>query len=792
VEPQQVRLDAAASTSSVSATVSRIRSGKQTEEGRQAAQAKLALFESANMQFAPGTNTQTGIPRPAWQGNQVECSWDGPVSREQTLRPILLPAIGHRILAVVRVILLACLLGIFLRPAAKRRAHTNMGRGVAMATALVAAAVLSAQAAVAQDPPDTLAAGKKVAPEQTGIVEQQPALSVGDVMPSAALLDDLRARLLKPDDAFPHAAEIPQASLTIQGNRLSLSASVHAAAECAVPLPGRFPVWSPLTVRRDGAAAAVIRRDDGHLWVWVPKGVSELAVEGRIPEAAEWILGFQLVPRRLEVDAADWIVSGVNSEGKPEGQLFFTKRQRQASGLAAYDQSNVRGVVQVDRVLEVGLVWKLHTTVRRLSQPGRAISLVVPLVPGERVLSGGTRGGDGTIDVTLAANADAYSWESELAVTPEIHLVAQASPQAVERWSLVSSPVWNVAISGAGPVYEADAAELIPVWYPWPGEDVTLAFERPRAVDGKTLTIRGLGRTSELGTRRRSSTLDLRLESSLGGEFFVGLPETATVRSVELDGRSLPVRREAGRVLVGLQPGRQQLTVSWTTDESLRHQTAFDPVELPVEAANVTSQMELPDSRWILWANGPLRGPAVRFWAVLALAVVLAGMLSRPQLSPLKFHEWLLLLIGLTQISLVPAVAVVGWLYLLAWRGQKDPQAAGWFSFDLLQLLLVLLTLISLITLVVVVSRGLLGTPEMFITGNGSSGNRLIWFSPAEGRELGQPWAFSVSIWYYRLLMLLWGLWLANAVIRWLSRGWQQFTAGTAWRWRGRIAKAAT
>ncbi len=113
----------------------------------------------------------------------------------------------------------------------------------------------------------------------------------------------------------------------------------------------------------------------------------------------------------------------------------------------------------------------------------------------------------------------------------------------------------------------------------------------------------------------------------------------------------------------------------------------------------------------------------------------------------------------------------------------------GWFSFDLLQLLLVFLTVMSLITLVVVVSRGLLGTPEMFITGNGSSANRLIWFSPAEGRELGRPWVFSVSIWYYRLLMLLWGLWLANAVIRWLITGWKQFTTGMAWRWRSRIAK---
>ena len=788
--PGQVQLDAALATSSAVSYEYEKRE-QMAKAGRQAQQAKNVLFESANMQFAPGTSTQTGIPRPAWQGNQVRCSWDGPVSRQQTLRTILLPATGHRIVAVVRVILLAGLLGIFLWPASHREKPRQHGRGIGGATVAVAAALLTAQVAQAQESAEPVPRQDESAARQADAGRLQQALSAGDLLPSPTLLAELRKRLMKGDDAFPRAAEIPEASLQVEGNRLSLKATVHAAAACAVPLPGKLPVWAPLSVTCDDDPAAVVRREDGHLWVRVPAGVSRLTVEGRIPDASEWILGLQLPPRQLTVEAADWIVSGVNADGRPERQLFFTRRQREGVAAAAYDQSNVHGVVQIDRVLEVGLSWKLHTTVRRLSQPGRAITLSVPLVPGERVLSAGTTGGDGTIDVTLAANAKSYSWDSELPLTPEIRLVAAASPQAVERWSLVTSPVWNVGLAGLGPVYESGAAELIPVWYPWPGEAVTLSFERPEAIDGKTLTIRGLDRMTALGTRRQGSSIDLRIESSLGGEFFIGLPDAATIRSVTLDGRSLPVRREAGRVLVGLQPGQQQVTLAWTTDEPLARQTFFDAIELPVEAANVTSQMELPESRWILWASGPLRGPAVRFWAVLVLAVVLAAALCQPQLSPLKFHEWLLLLIGLTQISLVPAAAVVGWLYLLAWRGRKDPQGMSWFSFDLLQVLLVVLTVASLITLVVVVSRGLLGTPEMFITGNGSFGNRLIWFSPAEGSELGQPWAFSISIWYYRLLMLLWGLWLANAVIRWLIAGWGQFTAGVAWRRRSRIANGS-
>jgi hypothetical protein len=784
--PGEVQLDAALSASSVAASVSREPASRQT-----GAQSELQAerFQSANLTLAPGTSTQTGIPRPAWQGNLVECSWDGPVGRDQTLTPVILTAFGHRVLAVVRVLLLAVLLGIVARPSrANRRPLSGGGSGAMVASAVVLGVGLLAGAEVsAQEPADAVPARAADAGQEGPSTAWQSLTS--DVLPSAALLDTLRQQLLKPDDAFPHAAEIAEARLAIAGNRLSLQATVHAAVACAVPLPGQLPVWSPLTVTRDGAAASVVRRADGHLWVWVPEGVCTLNVAGLIPESPEWILDFELTPRRLAVQAEAWEVTGVNANGRPSDQLFFTRRQPQEAMQTAYDQTNVRGVVQIDRVLEVGLVWKLQTTVRRLSEPGRAISLTVPLLPGERVLSGETTGAAGTVDVTLPPNVDATGWESELPVTEEIRLVAAENEQSVERWSLVTSPVWNVALAGELPVYEAGASELVPVWYPWPGETVVLAFERPKAVAGKSLTVRGIGRTIDVSARRQTSSIDLRVESSLGGEFFVGLPEKATVRSVELDGRSLPVRREAGRVLVGLKPGQQQLTVEWTTDEPLAQRATFDPVELPVEAANVASQMKLSEARWILWTSGPLRGPAVRFWAVLVLACGLAAMLSRPSLSPLRFHEWLLLLVGLTQISLVPAVAVVGWLYLLAWRGKRDPQAGGWLSFNMMQLVIVLLTIMSLVTLVVVVSRGLLGTPEMFISGNGSYGNRLVWFSPAEGVSLGQPWAFSVSIWYYRLLMLLWGLWLANAVIRWLIAGWRQFTEGGAWRWKAKIAR---
>lgn len=64
-----------------------------------------------------------------------------------------------------------------------------------------------------------------------------------------------------------------------------------------------------------------------------------------------------------------------------------------------------------------------------------------------------------------------------------------------------------------------------------------------------------------------------------------------------------------------------------------------------------------------------------------------------------------------------------------------------------------------------------------------------VWQAGFAVLALPQPWCFSISIWWYRLFMLLRALWLAASLIRWLVWGWRQFIAGGAFR---REVKPAT
>ena len=80
-----------------------------------------------------------------------------------------------------------------------------------------------------------------------------------------------------------------------------------------------------------------------------------------------------------------------------------------------------------------------------------------------------------------------------------------------------------------------------------------------------------------------------------------------------------------------LKPGEQKIELQWKNDQALDFLAQAEPVRLPVESANITTTIRGFEDRWVLWAQGPLRGPAVRFWGILLGSLLVAWVLGRMQ-----------------------------------------------------------------------------------------------------------------------------------------------------------------
>ena len=370
---------------------------------------------------------------------------------------------------------------------------------------------------------------------------------------------------------------------------------------------------------------------------------------------------------------------------------------------------------------------------------------------------------------------------SELNHQDVIELVAAETDQFVERWSLLSSPIWNISLSGIQPIFEPESDQLIPVWRPWGGESVSLALTRPAGISGDNLTITEANHTVNTGARQSTTNLQIQLECSVSSDFVLELDESSEISIIRMDGADLPQQRDGTKLLIPVSPGQHRLEIAWSRSQNLKGTILGEQIRLPIEASNVRTVINVPDSRWVLWASGPLRGPAVRFWTILLVAILIAVILGNLPLTPLRSWEWALLVIGLTQVNLFAAMSVVGWLFALEYRGRSKKMPSVSWRFNLQQLVLVFLTVIALTVLVFAVAAGLLGYPDMFILGNGSTRTSLQWFTPRAGQSMPTPMVISVSVWIYRVLMLCWALWLASSLLRWLTRGWSNFTQDGAW-----------
>ena len=672
-----------------------------------------------------------------------------------------------------------------------------------------------------------------------------PIASHAQTLPGPELLNELKARLLAPPDCQPRCAEIPNLNLTATPNQLRLELDVDAAAPVGIPLPAKTGQWLPSRVEIDGEpATAVLRGTDGYLWILVAAGRQRLTLAGALPPRERISLPLPLRPRQVTVTSSGWRIAGVGDNGVPEVQLLLmretatdarslagdevgqeavkggaTTQPGQASaidgdppplagteGVAAgangqpdrpgqddSDSPSVAGAtatlppfLELERTLVLDLSWRVQSRLRRLTPPEAPLTLSIPLLPGEAVLTPGLKVSAGLLTAHLQAGESELVWESQLTPEAELTLTAPATQDWTEIWRLDASTIWHVQVEGLAPVHhQSPAGQWQPEWRPWAGETLRLTISRPAGAPGTSLTVDASELTLRPGDRATESRLRLILRASRGGRQPVSLPAGAELQTVTLDGITQPIRQEEGQVLLPVHPGTQEAVLSWHEDRGIANHLTAPAVGLGIPSVNATTRIELGQDRWVLWARGPTLGPAVLFWSLIPLILVAALALARLPLSPAGAWQWGLLLLGLTQAPAAGALLVVAWLLALAWRGAKG-QRLNDRAFNLVQLGLVLLSFQALGALAAAIAEGLLGQPEMQIAGNGSgraSGvTQLLWYQDRATETLPQPGVISVPLWVYRLLMLAWALWLANSLLNWLRWGWGCFSAGGLWR----------
>lgn len=555
---------------------------------------------------------------------------------------------------------------------------------------------------------------------------------------------------------------------------------MHAAANVALPLPVPLNEWMPSAVTIDGTpATALFRAGNDALWLYVEAGVHTVVIQGRVSHLNALRLDFPLPPHALTVALQGWSSEGT---GAPRPRSLSFTRNRTHGDADEFDtRSEIPVFARVSRHLRLGLDWQLATSVQLESGTALPAVLRIPLLEGEAVITDGIEVEAGHAVITLSESARAVGWHSTLAQREHMTLTAAQDRAWSEAWRLEVTPIWNVRPSGIPAIYHQQAdGEWQPQWQPWPGEQVELAITRPQGIEGQTLTIDRSRLLLTPGRRVTAAELAVSIRSSQGQQHTLTLPTGARLESVTINGSAMPVRQDGRSVTLPLRPGNQDIVLQWQEPRGSAWWFASPAVDLGSASVNSRTTVRPGHDRWVLLTGGIRQGPAVLFWGVLIVVVVLALLLGRIKGTPLHTSSWILLGIGLTTVTPFIALLIAAWIFALYARGRSlGPDHA--VRFDAMQVGLVLLTLIALAALFGAVSNGLLGNPEMQIAGNGSSRGTLNWYQDRIDSVLPQAWFVSLPVLAYRFLMLAWSMWLAFALIRWLKWGWNCFAHGRLW-----------
>jgi hypothetical protein len=240
--------------------------------------------------------------------------------------------------------------------------------------------------------------------------------------------------------------------------------------------------------------------------------------------------------------------------------------------------------------------------------------------------------------------------------------------------------------------------------------------------------------------------------------------------------------RENGELTLPILPGEHFVTIAWRSAGGMGWRTMTPEVDLGAPASNIELALSRPHNRWLLGTRGPKLGPAVLYWSELAALILFALILGRIGLAPLHTWQWLLLGLGFSTFSWPVLGLVVVWLLACGARGKLSTDGLIWWHFNLAQVVIGWLTVAALLAIIVTLPQGLLGTPDMQVTGHNSFGTELGWFADRSDSALPVASVFTVPMWIYKALILAWALWLSFALVRWLPWVWKCFSSDGFWR----------
>ncbi|MGM0418880.1 MAG: hypothetical protein ACQEQS_09175 [Thermodesulfobacteriota bacterium] len=588
--------------------------------------------------------------------------------------------------------------------------------------------------------------------------------------PSENLLNTYKQRILEKKEFNHDLIFIKKCSINASASdsdkiKMELTLLINAVRDSVLPLPDTDGTFVLKNIELNGKNHDYILKDKNKILTFIPEGTHKIKLTGEsVSESID--LKFSPLPSRLNLNTQGIETQGVNKDSFSDNIKLMIPKSATKEEFKSYTDTTPLPVITRELFLEKE--WKIKTKVQRFynENTDQRVDVSLNLLKNEKILKQTFNIKDNLYNFSLMPGQKSFVFESEIPVNSDIKTKFGKNSFLSVKWIIHADPVWEYEVSGIKPS-GTDVAENIYILKP--GESAEIKVSKLKPYQGRFLSIDSFNLVYDTTKTKNSLKIDSLIRSSKGRTHQIQYDNTLlTPEKIIVNSTNQPVSVKNNALQIPLSPGSNNVEIIFNEIDKKRSAFLPEIITFPftdpgTEAVNINQKIKYPKKTWVLGAFGPLSGPAVLFWGYFITVVIAALILSKLPSSPLKMHQWFLLSAGLSLVSPLEIIIVFALFFIIEYRKKLTPDNSAYFN--LIQTGIILMIIISAVIVYNAVSKGLLGIPDMQISGNGSWHTQLNWFTDRTDGKLPQPFIITAPLILWKIVIFVWSLWTASFLI---------------------------
>ena len=583
---------------------------------------------------------------------------------------------------------------------------------------------------------------------------------------SNSIIDEYRDRLFKAKECAPHCGSVEKISLTENNGSLIISSLVHADGDLWISIPEGADSY-----KVNGSDAVLMYA--GGLKLFIPSGVSTIQLTKNMREGFHFNNGFfasafvdnKLKNIKFTKSATEFSFELGEAIGVEVGKGELSKESVEIKPFFTFRR----------KIVFESNSWKvINTLEKKYGSFSNNIFISLPLLSNEKVIDERYKVENGLLVIPFLSSDKEVSWLSDLNLVSQMELKHPQNNLYSEIWEFEKNPLWHIEYKGIPEVSDN-------LFIPLPNEKLSILIDKLKSIDGAHIGIQSFKESIVSGNKLTSYLIQVEVMAGLPDVFTYKMPPAAILGEVSVNGAPFQPMVDKDTVKINLNTGINKISIGFDSPEEMS--VKFSPTSnLNYPGSNFNASMQIQQDRWVLWVGGDVYKPSVLFWSFFILLLLVTFVAAKFNPS-VKMYEWFILGIGLSQLSWIPILIVFAAIYSIGIRKSINPSNLDDSSFNMIQSLIIGITLVALMIVFVAINQGLLGYPDMLIRGLSSNAFNLNWYGDRwDANALPQVFVLSVPLYVYRIIMLIWSLWMAMFLFKIAKEWWTAFSLGGYWK----------